>query len=581
MSISITSAAGATAWGKAVVAVVGVLAVGMGAAAGSFLIAGRVDAVGGGASYVPATAPFYVELRLNASAEQDAALREVLAHFPPIDGLDLDTALYDQLGAHIDEMLAEEDTDLSWAADVAPWFDGRVAFAVLDIPVEAMSGELPAGAEQAPPMVALLGVSDRAAAETSIERLLAEADDTLTFTEQDHAGITIHAAGDGGAYALAADQLLLAPRAQDIVTALDAHADASSTVAELDEIETLTDALPDDWLAFALYDLRGVMAAALESAAADEPEMATTFGTLFESQPLRGAMAFGADGDRLAFDVATDPPAGDLAVDNVDRGLADEIPADAIYYSEGGNLGASFASVIGPMKDAMAATPEGEEQIATVEAALGADLEDLVSWIEDGAMAMGVENGEPYAGLLLVPNDVDAAERRLSQLSSFATLAALDPESGVTVQEAEVGSQTITIIRWQDAGGLSDEMLPVPAGVTVQYTVTDDRAIIGFGESFVTRVLTMDAGDSLGSVARFSDAIAELGGASSTALTWLDLAGARGAIQAAIGPAIATFDPTGEHEAEVLPWLEPLDRLVSVTRLEGTVLVQRGALLVE
>ena len=581
MSISITSAAGVTAWGKAVVVAVGVLAVGMGAAAGSFLIAGRVDAVGGSASYVPATAPFYVELRLNASAEQDAALREVLGHFPAIDGLDLDTALYDQLGVHIDEMLADEDTELSWAADVAPWFDGRVAFAVLDIPVEAMSGELPAGAEQAPPMVALLGVSDRAAAETSIERLLAEADDTLSFTEQDYAGITIHAAGDGGAYALAADQLLLAPRAQDIVTALDAHADASSTVAELDEIETLTEALPDDWLAFALYDLRDVMAAALESAAADEPEMATTFGTLFQSQPLRGAMAFGADGDRLAFDVATDPPTGDLAVDNVDRGLADEIPSDAIYYSEAGNLGASFASVIGPMKDAMAATPEGEEQIATVEAALGADLEDLVSWIDDGAMAMGVENGEPYAGLLLVPNDVDAAERRLSQLSSFATLAALDPESGVTVQEAEVGSQTITTIRWQDAGGLSDEMLPVPAGVTVQYTVTDDRAIIGFGESFVTRVLTMDAGDSLGSVARFSDAIAELGGASSTALTWLDLAGARDAIQAAMGPAIGTFDPTGEYEAQVLPWLEPLDRLVSVTRLEGTVLVQRGALLVE
>ena len=91
----------------------------------------------------------------------------------------------------------------------------------------------------------------------------------------------------------------------------------------------------------------------------------------------------------------------------------------------------------------------------------------------------------------------------------------------------------------------------------------------------------MDAADSLGSVARFSDAIAEMGGASSTALTWLDLAGARDAIQAAMGPVIGTFDPTGEYEAQVLPWLEPLDRLVSVTRLEGTVLVQRGALLVE
>jgi hypothetical protein len=41
------------------------------------------------------------------------------------------------------------------------------------------------------------------------------------------------------------------------------------------------------------------------------------------------------------------------------------------------------------------------------------------------------------------------------------------------------------------------------------------------------------------------------------------------------------FDPTGEYQAQVLPWLEPLDRVVSVTRLEGDVLLQRGALLVD
>jgi hypothetical protein len=580
VSISITSATGVTAWGKTVVAAVAVLAVGMGAAAGSFLITGRVDAVGGGASYVPATAPFYVELRLDAPAEQDAALREVLGHFPAIDGLDLDAALYGQLGDHIDEMLAGQDTELRWATDVALWFDGRVSFAVLDIPVEAMSGELPS-AEQVPPMVALLGVTDRAAAESSIERLLAESDLPVTFTDQDHAGVTIHVADDQGAYALAADQLLLAPRAEDIVTALDAHADAASTVAELDEITTLTETLPDNWLAFALYDLREAMSAALEAAAAEEPEMASTFGTLLESQPLRGAMAFTAAGDRLALDVATDPPSGELAVENVDRGLADEIPSDAIYYSEAGNLGASFTALIGPMKDAVAATPEGEEQIAMIEAALGADLEDLVSWIDDGATVIGFADGELYGGLLLVPNDVEAAERRLSQLSSFAALAALDPESGVTVEEAEVESRTVTTIRWQDAGGLADDLLPMPPAITVQFTVTDDRAIIGVGESFVGRVLGLDEDDSLGSVARYTDAVADLGGASSTAITWIDVAAARGAIEAAMGPAIDSFDPSGEYEAEVLPWLDPLDRLVSVTRLEGEVLVQRGALLVD
>lgn len=581
MSITIASATGATAWGKTIIGTVAVLAIGMGAAVGSFLVAGRGDAVGGGASYVPASAPFYVELRLDASAEQDAALREALGHFPAIDGLDLEVPLYGQLGDRIDAMLAEEDTDVSWTADVAPWFDGRIAFAVLDIPVEAMSGELPADADDAPPMVALLGVTDRAAAEASIQRLLAESDAPLTFIDQDHAGITIHASEGQGAYAVSDDQLLLAPRVDDIVTALDAHADTATTIAELEDVTALTDALPDDWLAFALYDLRDLMAAALEMAATEDTEMASAFGALLENQPLRGAVAFTAAGDRLAVDVATDGPTGELAVENLDRGLADEVPSDVIYYSEAGNLGASFTAFLGPMKNAMAATPEGEEQIATMEAALGAGLEDLVSWIDDGAVAIGVEGGKPYGGLLLVPNDVDAAERRLSQLLAFATLAGLDPQSGVTVDESEIGSQTVTTIRWQDVGAIPDPMMPVPAGVTVQYTVTGDRAIIGFGESFVERVLELDADESLGAEPRFSEAIDELGGPASTALTWVDIAAARDAIHAAMAPIIAGWDPTGAYEAEALPWLEPLDRLVSVTRLDGDVLLQRGALLLD
>lgn len=40
------------------------------------------------------------------------------------------------------------------------------------------------------------------------------------------------------------------------------------------------------------------------------------------------------------------------------------------------------------------------------------------------------------------------------------------------------------------------------------------------------------------------------------------------------------MDPGGLYQTEIRPWLLPLDRIVSVTRLEGDVHVQRGALLV-
>ena len=99
MTAPINPASGLPAWRLAVIGAVGVLAVAIGIAAGSFLIATRTAAVGGGASYVPASAPFYFEMRLDPSAAQDGALRELLGHFPAIEGVDLDRPLYEQMTA--------------------------------------------------------------------------------------------------------------------------------------------------------------------------------------------------------------------------------------------------------------------------------------------------------------------------------------------------------------------------------------------------------------------------------------------------------------------------------------------------
>jgi hypothetical protein len=183
--------------------------------------------------------------------------------------------------------------------------------------------------------------------------------------------------------------------------------------------------------------------------------------------------------------------------------------------------------------------------------------------------------------MLLVPNDVDAAERRIGQLVTFAGLATLDPSSGITVDEAEVAGATVTTIRWEDPNAMPVEGVPVPTGVAVQVAVSDDRAVIGLGETFVGRVLQLDTADSLAAEPRYADAIAELGPTSNAGVAWLDLAGAREAIEAAIGPMLDFLDPDGAYESEVKPWVLPLDRLVSVTVLDGETLVQRSALLIE
>ena len=584
MSITTRPTAGSSTWRIAVIGLVAILAVGIGVAAGSFLLTTRALALGSGAAYVPADAPFFAELRLEPSNAQDAALREVLAHFPPIEEVDLERPLHEQLTERLDELLAAEGAEVSWAGDVAPWFDGRVAMALTDLPLDAM--EVPAdpmAGPPVPPFVVLLGVTDSAAAADALGRILDQAgEDAPTFTESEHLGITIRSSDTGdGAYALTDDQLVLASDADGVRAALDAHAAGSGTLAEMAEITRLTDALPDDWLAFVSYDMTELMAQALTQAGSEDPAMAAAFESLMEHQSLRGAMAFSAAGDRLLLDAATDPPTGPFAVSNADRGLAGEVPGDTLYYSEGGNIGAALAAVIEPIKQAVAATPEGEEQLSTVEAALGADLEDLVSWIGDGATVIGFDGSQPYGGMLLVPNDVDAAQRRLTQLGSFASLAALDPQSGITVEEQDLAGVAVTTIRWEAPDAGMEMMLPVPFGVVVQYALTDDRALIGIGDAFVRRVLELEEADSLASDPRYADAVAGMGGAENTGVVWLDLTGTREALETALGPMLGAGDPDGIYEAEVRPWLLPLDRFVSVIRLEGDVLVQRAALLVE
>src|SRR5262245_26515269 len=101
VSASVQPTQPASPWRFAVIGVVAALAVGIGIVLGSAILATRSASIGSGASYVPATAPLYVEVRIEPSEAQDAALREFLGHFPEIEGIDLSQPLYGQLTAKL------------------------------------------------------------------------------------------------------------------------------------------------------------------------------------------------------------------------------------------------------------------------------------------------------------------------------------------------------------------------------------------------------------------------------------------------------------------------------------------------
>lgn len=570
--ISSIKPAALSGWQLAALGAVAALAVGAGVVVGSFLLSSRV-ALGAAAEYVPAGTPFYIEVRVEPSAEQDSALREFLGHFPAVEGLDLDRPIAEQMAEHLDEMLATEGAELSWAADVEPWFDGRLAIAITDVAVDM------ADPTATPPVVAFLGVTDRDEAAAAVERVTTSSG-MPSFAETTHAGVTVHvgSGGEPGAFALTDDQLIIGTAETAVTAAIDAHGNRSETLAARSDLSELTDSLPADWLAFATWDMRGLVTEAFEAASEADPQATAAIEALFEHQSLRGAAAISASGDRIAIDTAAEAPTGPFAVENGDRGLAEEVPAGALYYSEAVDLGEAIGGIIGPIKEAAAEDPAVEEQIRMAEAALGGDLEELLAWIGDAALVAGViDDGPPYAGLVIAPDDMDDAERRVGQLTSFAGLAALDPSIGLSVSEAEIEGTTVTTIRWDGAAGMGVPELPVEAGeLVVQLALTDDRVLIGVGEAFIDTALGLEESASLASDARFSGAVAELGGASNAGVTWVDVAG----VVDLAGGLIGSMMPMA-GEDDPLAWLDPIDALVVVNRIEGDLLVSRGALLVE
>jgi hypothetical protein len=561
-----------------IVGTVAVLAAGIGVAAGSFMLTARGAGLGPAAGYVPAGAPFYVEIELEPSAAQDAALRELLGRFPPIEGIDLERPLHDQLVEKIDEAIAGGDVELSWAEDVDPWFDGRVAVAITDLDAEALADpERMATTE--PDVLIVAGVTDANAARASAERLVAEAGASGT-TESEHRGITIVTSvdADTGAYAVTDDALLVAESADVIRAAIDRDADGGS-LATADGTAELVRRLPDDRLMLGVYDLEELVVASLEASAEMSGVPQDAFAALLENQPMRGAFAVSAAGDRLAFDAVTDAPTGAFAVSNEARGLAEEVPGDALYYAEAGNLGAGIAAMIEVLKEAAASDPTVGDEIATFEAALGTDIEEFVTWIGDAAMTAGWDGSEAYLGIVVIPTDVDDARQRLAQLAGFARLAMLDPSSGLTVEESEVDGTEVTTIRWEDPSMVPDPTVPVPTGMAIEFAVTDDRVVIGLGDRFVGRALELDPSDSLAANDRYASAIDAFGGDDHAGAVWMDLAQLREALERALGPTAEAFGVP--YAAEVQPWLEPLDRIVAVSRLDGELLVQRGAILLD
>ena len=98
--------------------------------------------------------------------------------------------------------------------------------------------------------------------------------------------------------------------------------------------------------------------------------------------------------------------------------------------------------------------------------------------------------------------------------------------------------------------------------------------VIGVGDRFVGRVLNLASADSLGASPRYGAAVERLG-AANAGVVFVDLAALRDAV-AAMLPA----EMSAQYD-QVAPMLAPLDYLAAVSVGDGSVVIQRSALVLK
>ncbi|HEX6656381.1 MAG TPA: DUF3352 domain-containing protein [Candidatus Limnocylindria bacterium] len=560
-------------WQLAVVGAVVALAAGIGLVLGFTLVGQRASgALGAAASYLPADTVMYGETRLDLSPTQAGSLRAILHRFPAADE---DVVLLDAIGDALDQGFSAAGTSLTYDKDVASWFDGRVAFAALDYPVAANTDVANA---KLPRAVALLGVRDAGAATTFGDALRDLAGSSgVTLTSSQHAGVTIWSSTDSEtnssfAYAVTPDELLIANGRASVETLLDVHVGSQSLGARQD-LQALIGQLPTDRVGFFAVDMKQMVHELRTELQAKDPAVGALLDPYINQVPALAVAALSLEDDAFVLTGASSMPGGDLAPANSRRDLAARVPGDALLFADGSDVGKRLAQVTTAMKAALAAQPSGSEmtkQLDQVESALGAKLEDFVSWIGDGALAVGATNGTPYGGLVLEANDVQAATARLRQLRSLAELGVGQAGAQIKVSTATVAGVEVTTISATAPGDMS--LAPgVSRQVVVQYAIKDDTVLIGFGDHFVGRSLGLAPGDSLAASSRFQQAVGRFGGDDNAGVTFLDLAGVRQAVELTMAPMLPD-----DYATQVKPNTEPFDYLANVQRVEGGVVVSRG-----
>jgi len=446
-----------------------------------FLLAGAGDRA---ARIVPADTAIYVNVYLQPSAGQQMELNGLIGRFPGFR----DLATLDQ---KID-LLAQRflvGAGIDYATDLRPWLGSQVALAI---------APRDAGAE--PPMLLVVAVKDRGAAEEAAPRIISRAE--ASFRREEHRGVVMMV-GESASYAFVDELLVVSSTPDRLRTVIDTARGEAPSLADQVAFQSAMHRLPADHLASTYVDLGSTPL--------------VEFAVLAGTSELAAALRAEEGGLHLV---------GSAPLEAADPGLpwADD-PASLAEWMPAGTEAAVVFFRAGELLDGLEEQASGQPEtadLATMLRVLRA-LDALGLLDGEAAVALNGMSGELSGQLLLRPADPAAA-------ASERIRAAL-----------QLMGAEITI---RHLGGGPIAVVELPQLPSFAYAVVDGVVVAGLDAELVAAVMSSrSSGETLAAAEGYRAAFA--------------LAGTRGGIEAyldaaALLRAFGAALPLSEQDRDIL-----------------------------
>jgi|GEM_PF-3202166 len=532
-----------------------------------------------GPQFVPADAPFYMEVRLDMPAGQDEALAQLLTAFPGFADAGSFDLKMNELIAGLGAEVGAEMPDSDLFGDV---LTGEVGLALTDIETIMMGSD-------EPPIVIGLAVANAELAAPVLEELTSgyaggEASEEMY-------GDTAILSDGSTAAAMHGGWVLLSQGIDTIKASIDVLDGNAESLADNADFAAAFSRVPPGHLGAAWMDLQSLGSLIELGTMLAEGQAGVSVPTedLSAMLPVDMIAYLVAEADRMTLQVAVTPGAQTPAVPVGESELANLFPADTQLYVETRELGTTIESGLNQVVELLAAQEPGavDDSLGSVSglseiealfgddspitAMLGVPLPEFLDFVGDAGIGAGLSSDGLWLGIVGEVSDEAVAQERVDDLMTTLRIFTMQmEEEGISVDTETVGGVEVTTITVPLDDMMAESGLPISMGNSVSVAVANDALLIGLGD-FVQSAIAGDATDSLGASAGYIDALAD--DTVNAGVMYVNVS----SLLTALDPLLSMMAP---EWADIAPYAGGLDRIIAVGTADAETIGSRITVIV-